>query len=133
MKPFAQIARTPNKALARQIIDGTVVSQSFLNLPGFTALSRKEPRDWLFKFRKFYQWQRPLAKTMLGSPDAIFAGEFQYAIYIMEARVGAKIQQFVLWSDPKSAGKGSTIELLAPFHAETVIPIIKELHLLHPG
>jgi hypothetical protein len=133
MKACAQIARTPNKALARQIVDGTAVSHSFLNLPEFAALSRKEPRDWLFQFRKFYLWQRPLAKAVLGSPDAIFAGEFQYAIYIMEARVGDKVQQFVLWSDPKSAGKGSTIELLSPFHAETVIPIIKELHRLNPG
>lgn len=122
----AILARRPDPAIAKALVDGRLSSQPFINLVS------KAPIEWSRKFRKLYQWDRPLAREVFGKPDALFRGEWQYALYLFEAIVGTKRQQFVLWSDPRKAGKGSTIELLEPCHPETVFPIIKALHNLHP-
>lgn len=88
----------------------------------------------VLKHRRVYAWTTKVAKEVWGDPDCHYQGEWRFAVYGLVACSGRLVQRFLLWCDPVTARKGSSIELIAPYtnNWKLIAGIAIWLHEHHP-
>lgn len=126
------IRRKPIRGLTGLLKAGIYCEPPINTLPAeqqteFAYYSLHHPFMW--------KWTSPVARQKWGKADGIFDGEWRFSAYGFEAVQDGKPQAFLLWCDPKKAGKGSAFEFLSPLQSDLedyAFAIVKWLHESHP-
>lgn len=131
-----KVNRVPYPQLVQKLANGDIktdpsIEHKFLHSKSGPALA-----DYYKSTRYRYKWQIPIARKYFGKPDGYFKGEWRYAVYYFIASLPEQPEQaFVLWCDPKKAGKGSTFELITsserpanPVYIEAITKWLADQH-----
>lgn len=123
--------RKPYPGLSKALENGELYPEPWLPIL-MQADQEHNITQFLNRLRYSYKWQIPVAEIKFGKPDCYFKGHHRYAVYHFSCRKDDKEQCFVLWCDPKKAGKGSNFELIQPIDPAFIEPIGDWLATQHP-